>query len=354
MSKKILLFMSILVAIILPSVSVRAQTRFSGSLPRPAEQTTDVYALIDSVNTLRLDTGKTPYVVSPILMSTAQGQAEYMASIQAVTHVGPGGITTTERLLAAGYPLAGDLSLGGIRSENIISGPAMTIEEAVADWSGDDTHYNTMTSPNYTQIGAGMATSGGDNYYVIDCAREIGSKVPYLTNTPAPTSEFDESTPAAVPDNSGYVALPGEGPLATSLFTATPGADGKQYHIVKPGETLWLVAISYGVKIADIRRLNNMSETDAIYPKEKLLIRQGMVVTPVWPTLTNTPVAALTAKPTQVPLTSPTIVSTVTVASAAPSSTMLGIGVLVMAVLLMVGIMLPGVRQSDEHRRAGW
>ena len=97
-----------------------------------------------------------------------------------------------------------------------------------------------------------------------------------------------------------------------------------------------------------------MSETDAIYPKEKLLIRQGMVVTPVWPTLTNTPVAALTAKPTQAPLTSPTIVSTVTVASAAPSSTMLGIGVLVMAVLLMVGIMLPGVRQSDEHRRAGW
>jgi hypothetical protein len=33
---------------------------------------------------------------------------------------------------------------------------------------------------------------------------------------------------------------------------------------------------------------------------------------------------------------------------------MLGIGVLVMAVLLMVGIMLPGFKHSDEHRRAGW
>jgi uncharacterized protein YkwD/LysM repeat protein len=352
MLKKILLSMSILLAVISPTISVQAQSRANEPLPRqPAEIV--VYALIDEINALRVATGKSPYEVSPILMSTAQSQAEYMASIQTTTHLGPDGSTASERLLAAGYPLAGNLSLGGIRSEAIVSGPGMTVTEAVEVWKGDDIHYNTMTSPNYTQIGAGMATSGEDVYYVIDCARNIGSLAPYLTNTPEPTSELDTSEQSVAPADSGYVVLPGEGPLATSLFTATPGADGKQYHVVQPGETLWLIAISYGVKIADIRHLNNMSETEAVYPKEKLLIREGIVVTPVPPTPSNTPVATLFVRPTQtLPYPSPTA-TPVAATPSTPSSTFLGVGALVMVVLIIIGMTL-GFGQTDDNRRAGW
>jgi LysM repeat protein len=343
------MFLLIVIASIMP---VKAQ---SGSFKPAGLQLsdTDPYSLIAEVNALRVATGKIPYVISPILMSTAQNQADYMASIETITHVGPGGITTTERMLAAGYPLAGAISRGGIRSENIIAGTAMTVVEAVESWKGDDIHYNTMTSPNYVEIGAGMAVSGEDIYYVIDCARPIGSKLPYVTNTPEPTSEFDIAEQNTEGDSSGYVDLAGEGPLATSLFTTTPDINGKLYHIVKPGETLWLIAISYGVKIAEIRRLNYMSETDAIYPKEKLLIREGVFVTPLSPT----PSMTLAATHTQVPTwTSPPSATALPVASvsAAPSSTLMGVGALVLACLLLMWLIVPAIRQSDENRRAGW
>ena len=126
--------------------------------------------LIAAVNNLRVANGLAPYTVSDILMQTAQGQASYMASIGSVTHYGPGGITLTQRLLAAGYPLAGDLSLGGLRAENITGGTNKTAAQAVLEWQGDAPHLNTMLSPNLTEIGAGVATAGGVTYMVIDCA----------------------------------------------------------------------------------------------------------------------------------------------------------------------------------------
>ncbi len=348
MLKKILLFMSIFLFFIAPTISVKAQFE-SFAEAKQQFSAEDPYILIAEVNALRAATGTFQYEISPILMQTAQAQADYMASIGTITHLGPGGITTTNRLLAAGYPLAGDLSLGGIRSENIVAGLGMTVADAIAYWKGDDVHYNTMTSPNYTQIGVGIAISGEDVYFVLDCARHLGAKTPYLTNTPEPTIEGDTSGQSPETDNSGYVALPGEGPLASSLFTATPDNNGKLYHIVKPGETLWLIAISYGVKIADIRRLNYMAEADAIYPKEKLLIREGVFITPVPPVPSNTPAATLTVKPTQ--MQSPSATATlVQAAPVASSSTLLGIGVLVIAALIMIGVMLPAFRQSNKPR----
>jgi uncharacterized protein YkwD len=350
--KKMLLVMLFLLAAISVVLPVKAQ---SGPLKPAGWQLaeTDPYSLIAEVNALRVATGRIPYVISPILMSTAQNQADYMASIETVTHVGPGGITTTERMLAAGYPLAGDISRGGIRSENITAGPGMTVAEVVESWKGDDIHFNTMTSPNYVEIGAGMAISGEDIYYVIDCARPIGSKIPYVTNTPEPTSEFDIAGQNGTSDNSGYLVLPGEGPLASSLFTATPDSGGNLYHIVKPGETLWLIAISYGVKIAEIRQLNYMAETDAIYPNEKLLIRQGVIVTPPPPIPSMTPQATLTLIPSSTSSPPPTATPAAE-ASTAPGSSLLGVGALVLAGLMLVWLIVPAIKQSDENRRAGW
>jgi uncharacterized protein YkwD/LysM repeat protein len=347
MLKKILLLMGILLFVMAPTISAKAFGAFEETKQQFSVE--DPYTMIAEVNALRDAKGEFQYEISPILMQTAQAQANYMASIGSITHLGPGGITTTNRLLAAGYPLAGDLSLGGIRSENIVAGPGMTVAEAITYWQGDDTHYSTMTSPNYTQIGAGIATSGEDVYFVIDCARHIGATTPYLTNTPEPTIEGENLGPGQDPNNSGYVDLPGEGPLASSLSTAMPDSGGKLYHIVKPGETLWLIAISYGVKIADIRQLNYMSEADAIYPKEKLLIREGVVVTPIPPVPSNTPFATLTVQPTRTPPPSPTA-TPVEAAPAASSSTLPGVGALVLVSLILIGVTLPAFRKSDKQR----
>src|SRR5215207_3417201 len=134
------------------------------------------YDLVNAVNALRASFGLSPYSISPILMSTAQAQADFLASTGSMTHSGPGGIGLTERLLAAGYPLAGDLSLGGFRSENITGGNEnMPAEAAVDQWATDSIHLDTMASQSLTEIGAGVAVSGGRVYYVIDCARPTTS-----------------------------------------------------------------------------------------------------------------------------------------------------------------------------------
>lgn len=230
----------------------------------PARVDTDPYSLIAEVNALRVANGLPAYSANPILMAIAQQQAEFM-SVNGVSHTGYGGTRPFQRALNAGYPLAGDLNLGGFMSENITAGSNKSVQEAVAEWQGDAPHLNTMLSPNNQEIGAGVAIVGEYVYYVIDCARPTASGS--LAYTPAPT------LPGGTP---GQVATPvAAAPLVSTIFPATPLADGNLYHLVQPGETLWLIAISYGVKVADIRQLNGMAEADAIYPGEKLLIRKS-------------------------------------------------------------------------------
>lgn len=94
------------------------------------------YDLINAVNQLRTSYGLAPYSINSILMYTSQSQAEFMAATGNVTHSGPGGIGLTDRLLAAGYPLAGELSAGGFRAENITSGDEnRTSQSAVDAWT---------------------------------------------------------------------------------------------------------------------------------------------------------------------------------------------------------------------------
>ena len=240
--------------------------------------------LVNAVNALRASFGLAPYSVSPILMATAQAQADFMAATGNMTHSGPGGIGLTERLLAAGYPLAGDLSLGGFRAENITGGDeSMPAEAAVDRWTGDAPHLNTMVSPNLTEIGTGVAISNGRVYYVIDAARPTtAGELPVL-----PTS-VDGSPP-----NPGAVSPE----MIIPVSVSTPNAEGNVFHDVKFGQTLWQIAITYEVKIDDIKRLNNLLNNN-IYPGSSLLIRQGVIVPTDSPTVAPTQAATSTSLPT--------------------------------------------------------
>lgn len=214
--------------------------------------------LINAVNALRASYGLAPYSINSILMYTAQAQADFMATTEDVTHSGPGGIGLTDRLLAAGYPLAGDLSAGGFRAENITSGnESRTAESAVDGWTGDALHLNTMITPNLSEIGAGVAIANGRVYYVIDCA--------------LPTTAGLPQEPTSVPGN-GTIADGRETPVSVALVS-TPNSSGEVIHEVKPGESLWQLAMAYEVKIDEIKRLNDLFDDD-IYPGSKLLIKQ--------------------------------------------------------------------------------
>ena len=243
--------------------------------------------LVDAVNALRASFGLAPYGTSSILMSTAQAQADFLAATGSMTHSGPGGIGLTARLLAAGYPLAGDLSLGGFRAENITGGEeSMPAEAAVDQWTGDSLHLTTMVSPSLTEIGAGVAISNGRVYYVIDAARPTTAGDP-----PVVATSVAGGSP--IPQNlSPEIMIP--------ISVSTPNADGNVFHDVKFGQTLWQIAITYNVKIEDIRRLNNLLDNN-IYPGSSLLIRQSVLVPTS--TVTEGPTPAFTS--TSLPLSAP-------------------------------------------------
>ena len=234
------------------------------------------YDLINAVNALRASYGLPPYSISSTLMYVAQSHADYMAAIGDVTHTGSGGSSVTERLLAAGYPLAGDLSLGGFRSENITGGGEnKTAQEAINGWTGDAPHLNTMISPNLTEIGAGVAVANGRVYYVIDCALPT-------------TSGATQSSASGV--SGASTVLPGEVPIP-AVVVSTPNETGAVIHEVLPGQTLWQIAIAYNAKIVDIRNLNGLLG-DSIYPGDALVIRIDQ------PVVTETPVSVTTEVPT--------------------------------------------------------
>jgi len=47
---------------------------------------------------------------------------------------------------------------------------------------------------------------------------------------------------------------------------------GNQYHIVKPGETLYQIGPQYGLTINKLRQLNKLGDGDTIYPGQKLVV----------------------------------------------------------------------------------
>lgn len=49
------------------------------------------------------------------------------------------------------------------------------------------------------------------------------------------------------------------------------------YHIIQPGDTLWLISITYGVTVDKIKQLNNLT-SDMIFVGQKLLIIEGTEV----------------------------------------------------------------------------
>ncbi len=294
------------------------------SSPISSAQATDflpssAYDLIAEVNALRASNGLPAYSPNSILMSVAQGHADYMAANQTVTHYGPGGTRPFQRGLAAGYPVAGDLSLGGFYSENIIAGNKLTAAEAIQQWQGDAPHLNTMLSVNLVDIGAGAASVGDYMYYVIDAARPGGSSVSY-------TPQAGET--ASVP------ALPPISPVVPN----TPQSDGSIVHEVQLGQTLWTIAAVYGVSVDDIMKLNNMAQGAFIHPGDKLTIRSAVTATPEPPTETAVPSSTSTAQG----LPSRTPEPSLTPTSALPTGAGEGSGMLVVVGIVVLSLAVAG------------
>jgi uncharacterized protein YkwD len=299
------------------------------SLPRPSLASAS--DLIAAVNSYRAQHGLSAYVVSAILMGTAQAQAEYMASIGSVTHTGPGGTSFSDRLTAAGYRFV-------FRSENIISAsPDASGWDLVSSsaWADAD-HQHTLLSPNLCEVGAGVTVSGGTAYYVLDAACPSGPGGTGVS-TPAPGATY---------------VVGGGTPTVVVVVPNTPKPDGSISHLVQPGETLWSIAIAYRTTIAQLKALNNLAD-EMIYPGNTLIVARAPSTQTPSATSTETPI------PTATPFVFRTATSppapTATPAPAAPVTDGSGavvVGIIVVAALIVAGGMTAaGARRNREKSR---
>jgi uncharacterized protein YkwD len=251
-------FLSALILLLVLSISPKEKVE-----ARPQANITSPSQLIDAVNNLRIANGLAPLPVHPILMQSAQSQADYMAATGIVTHSRPNG-TYTQQLLSLGFPLAGDLSQGGFRSENILSTYGPLVWNGVPGAWQDAQHMNTMLSGNFTHIGAGISQSGETYYYAVDTAAATGS---------GQQQESASTVLTSVPGGSSSNA--GVSQFMVPVTLSTPRPDGNVYHKVQYGQSLWSIAIAYGTTIKNIQALNNLGEDSTVYQGQELLVVIG-------------------------------------------------------------------------------
>lgn len=214
--------------------------------------------IIDMMNSQRTHHGLAALVRNSILDSVAQGDAEYMLATHLLGDIGG----VKQRVLNAGY--------GGGQNAWATENWAMdfdTIEEIKVAWS-DDLHMIPVNNPNYKNVGAGIATDGTDTYYVL-VAAYIEGGIAAATTDPLVTKD---------PTTSQYMA---------PVVTSTPNSDGSISLIVQPGQTLWSIAIAYGMHIDEIKSLNKLT-SDTVYVGQPLILRLAPTIT-ITPTITVTP-----------------------------------------------------------------
>jgi uncharacterized protein YkwD len=228
--------------------------------------------IIEAVNALRISHGIAPLGVHPVLMQVGQQEADGIASGMN-GHWRPSELTLGQWLISLGYPLSGDLSLDGYRSENW--GFADDAESAIAMWLSDDEHSATMLSLDRSDIGVGIAFSEADGSYVIVVETALQTRSgqqqtdAYVIMTGIPLTKAAYSSMATQAAENGL--LP-QNMMPVALNTAL--ADGNVYHDVKYGQTLWSIAVTYGTTIKQIQQLNGLTNT-TVRTGQHLLILKG-------------------------------------------------------------------------------
>ena len=215
-----------------------------------AAQSADPYYVVDLVNQLRAEYGLPPYRVDPALMAAAQAHSEWAASVGSHSHTGVGGSTPKDRALAAGYGGGSTVRV----SENIYWGTLATPESALTWWRNSDIHFRGMTSTQYVDIGAGVAYGSNGGFFTLNFGVISGEAPAAPAAAPA---ESEASVPALVFE---------------PVELADPNEDGSLVHVVGEGQALWNIADAYDVPLSEILALNRLSEESIIRPGQEILI----------------------------------------------------------------------------------
>ena len=281
-------------------------------------QSVSAYDLINLINGMRSANGLGSLSVDSALMACAQSTAETMAASNMTWHIG----NVSGRASSFGY----NNYNACFATENFTMGSAgMTISQVAASWS-DATHMMPATSSSYCHIGAGVAAAAnGMVYYVVQAAYPAGVAgcgyakatgnsgagsssgggssvasyiLPVVTSTPSENgsiihtvqegqtlwaisqaygvsiediqswNNLYKSTALSLGQNLYIPAKDQEGrtPTPQTELTVFPtaNANGRFFHIVEEGDTLWSISELWKVPLTDIYRANGMSADDSI------------------------------------------------------------------------------------------
>jgi len=210
------------------------------------------FELILAMNTLRVSYGLPALIEDPIINAVAQSTAATMAANNMSWHIGD----VRGRLAAAGY--GGGSTVWATENFAVSSG-GMGIDEIMAAWADPD-HMRPAVTPEYCNVGAGMAqTSDGRIYYILQAAYVAGQSC----------GSSSPSSPGGVPQPG---AVPGVSQLIIPVKIATPDADGKIFHEVRAGQSFWSIAIAYQITIHDLEVWNNLSRNVPLKAGQRLFI----------------------------------------------------------------------------------
>lgn len=292
---------SLVFCLVLGSALIPGAVVLGDTTPTPSP-----YDLIDAVNSYRAANGLYALTPDSSLMAAAQGHAVWIVDTGQGGHTGLGGSDETTRAMWAGY--GGGKTIKCDEAWAATSSVQAAVYTAWSDWTHQQVMLNGWGN-NYTDVGAGVAKNKEGNFvFILDVC---------LTEGKSPSAGLTPGTPGVIPtfDMSQ---------LISAVSVATPAADGSVTHLVKYGQSLVMIALAYGVKINDIRSLNNLpADSTLIYEGQKLIIFasgsyptagtttptiQGTRTTrPTWtprptqPIMTPTPPGTPTSTPTPTP-----------------------------------------------------
>lgn len=232
--------------------------------------------LLAQINGLRTSLGLAPYSLNGTLSVAAQNHAAWMAATKQVSHNQPGGSTPSTRAQAAGYP-------GRWVSENIYGGTGAGSGDAWAFWINSPIHYRGLTNANYQDIGIGIASADGWNFFVL------------VFGSSAQTWGSASSGGGGASRGGGNAAASGPPPFIVGYDNY-----GNIMHEIQEDQTLGDIMLIYGYTWADIPAmldLNGLTQADI----RKLPIGGVFLVPPQSGTYTPTPYPPGYQTPTPLP-----------------------------------------------------
>lgn len=153
-----------LMAFIVAAVVLVAPSPAQAACPfscTPTEITNLQNEMFAYVNSYRIVAGVPKLVRNSSLNTAAAVQSNHMVSIQALTHVGPGGTNAKQRAVAAGYSSAAGVG------ENVGFGYS-TSQQRVQGWYQSTTHRTIMLNAAYKSGGIAIRFgSNGVPYYCL-------------------------------------------------------------------------------------------------------------------------------------------------------------------------------------------